>query len=290
MAADRPEDPVIGRYWRTVHASGAVQCLLCPHVCLLQSGEWGRCHARRNIDGSLTLPLYGFVSSLAIDPIEKKPLRRFLPGSRTFSVGFWHCTMQCPFCQNWEIAHPVSIIEEYLSPASLIAMALESGCPSISFTYSEPTLHIEYVMEAMTIAHRRGLKTVLVTNGNILARAARDILALTDATNVDLKTSDPSLYRDLLGGELKTVQNFIRIAASLCHTEVTSLVVPGILDQPEQMTDIARFLASVSPDMPLHITWYHPAWKWYKPPVTMAQYRRIVEAARPHLHAIYAAC
>jgi len=156
--------------------------------------------------------------------------------------------MDCPFCQNWEIAHPPFIQREIISPEQLIERALQSGCPSISFTYSEPLLHIEYVMAAMRLAHEKGLKTILVTNGNALETPARDILALTDATNVDLKTSDPGIYQRILGGSMKVTQRFIEIAAELCHVEVTSLAVPGVLDQVAHIEHIASFLASISPD------------------------------------------
>ena len=218
-----------------------------------------------NESAVLKIPLYGEISSIALDPIEKKPLRLFLPGTETFSVGFWHCTMRCPFCQNWEIAQPRHIGGKLISPEALIDMALDSGTPSISFTYSEPTLHIEYVKDCMVLARKRGLKTILVTNGNLLEKPALDILSLTDATNVDLKSFSSHIYHEILGGELKVVLNFIRMAFSLCHLEVTSLLVPGVLDSQSQIEGISGFLSSISRSIPLHITAYHPAYRWKKP-------------------------
>ncbi len=275
------------RYWRRLDDQ-RIQCLLCSHACILVNGARGHCNARENRAGSMILPQYAWISSIAIDPVEKKPLRRFMPNTWTYSVGFWHCTMDCPFCQNWEIAHPVRIEKDVIVPERLIELALESGCPSISFTYSEPTLHIEYVIEAMQRAHSRGLKTILVTNGNILPDPARDILLHTDATNVDLKTSDPAIYRDLLGGEIKVVQKFIQIAAELCHVEVTSLAVPGVLDSSDHIEEIAKFLASISPDIPLHITRYHPAWKFSRPPLSPETVHGMGVAAKRHLKYVYA--
>jgi len=266
---------------------GSVRCGLCPHSCLLREGASGVCGARKNEGGRLRLPFHGFISSIALDPVEKKPLRRFLPGTKTFSVGFWHCTMRCPFCQNWEIAHPVSVEKRYLSPEDLLDMAASSGAPSISFTYSEPCLHIEYVKECMVLAKRRGLKTILVTNGNILAEPADDILSLTDATNVDLKSFSASTYRNILGGELETVKNFIRIAHSACHVEVTSLLVPGILDDPDQIEGIASFIASISRRIPLHITPYHPAFKYGKAAIPAERMEEIAAPAYSRLDHVY---
>jgi len=259
------------RYWRRLDDQ-RIQCLLCAHACILSHGEQGHCKARENRAGSMFLPYYAWISSIAIDPVEKKPLRRFMPNTWTYSVGFWHCTMDCPFCQNWEIAHPIRIEKHIIMPEKLIELAVESGCPSISFTYSEPALHIEYVIESMQRAHDRGLKTILVTNGNVLPEPARDLLLHTDATNVDLKTADATIYRNLLGGEIKVVKKFIQIAAELCHVEVTSLAVPGVLDSVVQIEEIAQCLASISADIPLHITRYRPAWKFSRPPLSQPQY------------------
>jgi len=279
----------IARYWRLLE-NQRIQCLLCPHACILSNGERGHCNARENRGDSMVLPNYAWISSIAIDPVEKKPLRRFMPNTWTYSVGFWHCTMDCPFCQNWEIAHPSRAEKDIVVPQKLIELALASGCPSVSFTYSEPTLHIEYAAEAMQIAHRYGLKTILVTNGNVLPEPARDILLHTDATNVDLKTADPTIYRNTLGGDLKVVQKFIQIAAELCHVEVTSLAVPGVLDSPRQIEEISRFLASVSTEIPLHITRYHPAWKFSKASLPLEMLHEMGETAKEHLKYVYSYC
>jgi pyruvate formate lyase activating enzyme len=268
----------IGEYWTNLSDS-RIQCKLCPHACVLGENQEGRCKARKNIGQSMVLPYYGWVSSIAIDPVEKKPLRMFYPGTQTFSVGFWFCTMDCPFCQNWEISHPNHVFRRYVTPEKLIKLALDSGTPSISFTYSEPTLHIEYVKLAMREAKRSGLKTILVTNGNLLERPASDILELTDAVNVDIKANSLSVYHEVLGGELNIVRKFIQLAFKKCHVEVTSLLVPGILDSPDQIESIATYIASVSKAIPLHITWYHPAFQWTKPSLLFEEYERIAAPA-----------
>jgi len=275
-----------GEYFLNL-GDGRIQCRLCSHACSLGEGEAGECRARMNVNGKICLPFYGAISSIAFDPVEKKPLRQFLPGTRTFSVGFWHCTMRCPFCQNWRIAQPTNIEGEIMGPEALVDMAVASGLPSISFTYSEPCLHIEYVKSCMRLAKSRGLKTILVTNGNLLETPAKDILALTDATNVDLKCYSASTYHKILGGELEVVKNFIRIAHSLCHLEVTSLLVPGVLDSAGQIEGIASFLASLSRDIPLHITPYHPAYHWKEPALPMAEMKRIAAPATEHLNYVY---
>ncbi len=283
-------------YWKLVERD-KIQCLLCPRRCLIAEGRWGECKARGNNNRTMSIPFYGQVSSLAIDPVEKKPLRHFMPGSHTFSAGFWHCTMRCPFCQNWEIAHPefsrdfressAAVLSQgepgfggsYLDPEALVDKALASGCPSISFTYSEPCLHVEYLLDAMEIARKRGLKTILVTNGCLNLEPARRLLELCDATNVDLKSDSAETYREKLGGDIEAVKNFITSAAELCHLEITSLLVPGILDRPEQIEAIGRFIASVSRDIPLHITPYHPAYRWREPILGRRESESIAEPA-----------
>ncbi len=269
---------ITAEYWRP-EPDGATRCLLCPNACRLQSGEAGKCGARIGKNPGLDLPFHGAISSIAVDPIEKKPLLHFLKGSKTYSVGFWHCTMRCPFCQNWEIAQPRRTFMRTLPPETLIDMALDSGCPSISFTYSEPTLHIEYVKTCMKLARQAGLKTILVTNGNLLAQPASDILALTDATNVDIKTASDETYRTVLGGSLSTVKNFIQIAFEKSHVEVTTLLVPEVSDETAQIFQIASFLASIDRRIPLHITPYFPAYRWDKPPLDSTRTREIAEPA-----------
>lgn len=254
-------------HWRAEGGSGAITCELCPHGCRIAPGRGGICRVRRNEGGTMVLPYYGVVTALALDPIEKKPLHHFMPGSEVFSAGFVGCTMRCPFCQNWQISQELPSTRAELAalrsygPEALVAAALESGAPSVAYTYSEPTVHFEFVLAAMEAARAAGLRNVLVTNGCLEAGPARELLRLTDAANVDLKTWSAEAYEKTLGGRLETVLEFIRIAASLCHLEATTLVVPGLSDSAAGIEGIASFLASLSRDLPLHLSAFHPAWR-----------------------------
>lgn len=280
-----PKEPR-AEHWRASEGGRAV-CELCPHGCSLGEGRHGLCTVRRNIGGELRLPYYGSISSAAIDPIEKKPLHHFLPGSSVFSVGFVGCNLRCPFCQNWSISQEIPPELETFSPESLVEAARRSGSPSIAYTYSEPGVHFEFVRDAMRLARAAGLKNVLVTNGCLNASPARELLELTDAANVDLKTWSDEGYERVLGGNKAAVLEFLRIAASLCHLEVTTLVVPGFSDSKEGILAIADFLASMSPDIPLHLSAYHPAWKQTSPPTPPELLALLGKAASEKLNYVY---
>jgi pyruvate formate lyase activating enzyme len=256
--------PAKAEFWHT-EKGGFVVCDLCPHACRLAEGRSGLCKVRRNEEGKLRLPYYGLLSALALDPIEKKPLHHFMPGSSVFSAGFVGCNLRCPFCQNWHISQEVPPEFEAMTPEGLASAALSSGAPSIAYTYSEPCVHFEYVRDSMHASRSLGLKNVLITNGCLDPEPARELLGLTDAVNIDLKTWSASVYAKELGGNKDAVLEFIRLAAGLCLVEVTTLVVPGLSDDADGMASIAEFLASISPDIPLHLSAYHPAWKYEEP-------------------------
>jgi pyruvate formate lyase activating enzyme len=235
----------------------------------------------------MALPYFGLVSSLSTDPIEKKPLHHFLPGSAAFSVGFAGCNLRCPFCQNWSISQELPPRLEAFSPESLVKAALRSGAPSIAYTYSEPCVHFEFVRNAMTAARRAGLKNVLVTNGCLSPTPARELLALTDAANVDLKSWSADAYEKVLGGDRDAVLEFIRIASSICHLELTTLVVPGISDDEAGILSIASFIAGLSPDIPLHLSAYRPEWKFRSPPTDPALLASLAAAAGAQLRYVF---
>jgi len=274
-------------YWRRENADGGIVCELCPHGCHIADGHFGLCKVRKNEGGALALPFFSRITSLAEDPIEKKPLYHFLPGSHVFSVGFAGCNMRCPFCQNWRISQEIPSSLEALDPQGLIAMALKSGLPSIAYTYSEPTVHFEFVAAAMSAARAVGLKNVLVTNGTLESGPARELLNLTDAVNVDLKTWSSETYKKVLGGRRETVLSFIEEAFPRCHIEVTTLIVPEISDSMDDMTDLSGFLAGISPDIPLHISAYHPAWKHDAPPTSISHIEKLATVARKKLRFVY---
>lgn len=237
----------------------------------------------------MALPLGSLVSALALDPIEKKPLFHFFPGSKVFSVGFFGCNLACPFCQNWRISQDfyAQLEGQTLAPADLVRLARESGAPSLAFTYSEPSIHIEYLLEAAALARKAGLATVLVTNGSILGGPAGDLLPLMDAVNVDLKTWSRDSYRGVLRGDRDCVLNFISRASSLCHLEVTTLVVPGLSDSREGIEGIAAFLAGLDRAIPVHLSAYHPDWRYDRPPLEARALEALADLARTRLDFVY---
>jgi pyruvate formate lyase activating enzyme len=279
-------------YWRA-EKGGSIVCELCPHRCRIMEGRSGLCKARRNSGGIMCLPYYGLVSALALDPIEKKPLHHFLPGSAVFSAGFYGCNMRCPFCQNWQISQEgpespsSSVSPDRFTPEGLIAAALRSGSPSIAYTYSEPSLHFEFVLASMEAARTAGLKNVLVTNGCLEGEPARELLGRCDAVNVDLKTWSAEGYEKRLGGNKEAVLEFIRIASSLCHIEATTLVVPGLSDSAEGIGAITGFLAGLSNEIPLHLSAYHPDWKEDRPPPPVSLLDELARVARKQLRFVY---
>lgn len=241
---------------------GRALCPLCPRACRLKEGEKGFCGARVARGGKVQLEPYGFLSSLALDPIEKKPLAYFRPGSMILSCGFYGCNMRCPFCQNYHISFERGPGETY-EPAELVALAeslVPEGSCGIAFTYNEPLLAFEYIEETFRLCRARGLETVLVTNGNFLPDTIRRIAPLVSAWNIDLKCFTEEGYQKL-GGDFGCVKEAIRIAREYSHVEVTTLVVPGLSDSPDDMAREADWLASVDPAIPLHLSRYFPRYK-----------------------------
>jgi pyruvate formate lyase activating enzyme len=200
---------------------------------------------------------------MAVDPIEKKPLFHYRPGEKILSIGFTGCNMRCPFCQNWRISQSTEAAGNFVPPESIAAKALELGLRQIAYTYSEPLVHAEYVMECMAAAHRLGIANVLVTNGCVNEGPASEIIPLADAVNVDLKCFSDDGYRKILGGSLYAVKNFISMAfAKGIHIEITTLIVHGFNDSEPETDGCADFIASISREIPWHITACHPAYKW----------------------------
>jgi len=274
-------------FWEAADG-GSVRCGLCHHRCTIRPGRYGACRVRRNDGGRLVLPFHGAISGVAVDPIEKKPLYHFMPGTEVFSVGYVGCNLRCPFCQNYHISQSSDAVTERTTPAALVAAALRSGCPSIAHTYSEPVVHAEFVIAAMEEARKAGLSNVLVTNGCAEPAAARDLLDRCDAANVDLKAWDTAFYRDELGGDLDTVRAFIARAVSMgVHVEATTLVIPGKNDDDASMEGIAGFLAGLSPELPLHLSAYRPMYRYALPPTPPATLGRLAAVARRSLRHVY---
>ena len=269
-------------------SGGNIKCKLCPNNCVIQSGCFGLCGVRGSKNGRGIIPFYGFISSLAVDPVEKKPLYHFKPGSRILSLGFAGCNFRCPFCQNWHISQSTDISGRWMKPGEIISAALQQDTPSIAYTYSEPLVHAEYLLDCMALARRHGIANVLVTNGCVNAEAAGLILKLTDAANVDLKTFSAQTYKKTLGGDLQTVLDFIKLAGEMgVHVEVTTLVVPGLNDSNEELDAIADFIASDNARTPWHLSAYHPDYRWNAPPTDAGFLLSAAEEARKKLTFVY---
>lgn len=269
----------------------SVTCELCFHHCQLDEGQVGACRARANRDGAIRPLNYSRLTALALDPIEKKPLRRFRPGSLILSAGSFGCNLHCPFCQNAEIA--AAGAEAYTrdcSPEQLVQEALrlrDKGNIGVAYTYNEPLVGYEYVRDCAALVHRAGMVNVLVTNGTIAEAPWLKLLPLLDAVNIDLKGFTQSWYRRL-GGDLETVKRSIALAAPVCHVEVTTLVVPGENDSEEEMRALSAWLASVSPEIPLHVSRFFPRYRMQgRPPTPVDTVYRLAEVARERLLYVY---
>ena len=267
-------------------------CGFCFHHCSLDEGQTGFCRARMNRGGTIVPLNYGKVVSLALDPIEKKPLRRFHSGSTILSVGSFGCNLRCPFCQNHEIsmAGDGALRAEEIAPEKLAALAEElkpRGNVGVAYTYNEPLIGYEYVRDCAEAVHARGMLNVLVTNGTIGEAPWRALLPLIDAANIDLKGFTAAWYRRL-GGDLETVKRNIALAAAQCHVEVTTLLIPGENDGEDEIRAMTRWLADIDPDIPLHLSRFFPRYRMTdRPPTPVETVYRLAEVARESLRRVY---
>jgi pyruvate formate lyase activating enzyme len=249
-------------------AGGRVRCRLCAHLCRIAESRAGVCRVRRNEGGTLVTTSYGRAIAAAVDPIEKKPLYHFMPGSRSFSIAARGCNFQCGFCQNWRISQaprvdlgPLS--EEALAPVDIVDAAAAAGCLSISYTYTEPTIFFEYAHDTACIAKSRGLANAFVTNGYMTKEAVQAISPFLDAANIDLKSFRDAYYKRTCKARLQPVLDSITAMKKLdIWVEVTTLVVPGENDSSEELSDIARFIAATGREIPWHISRFHPDFKY----------------------------
>lgn len=268
-------------------------CNVCHNHCSLDEGQMGFCMARVCIDGAIISDNYGQITSIALDPIEKKPLARFFPGSLIVSVGSYGCNLRCPFCQNHTISYGLSPRPrtEYVSPKDLVNIALSytnEGNIGIAFTYNEPLIGYEYVRDTARLAHENGLKTVLVSNGCATLEVLNEILPYIDAMNIDLKGFTDEYYNDVLKGNRQMVMDFIEKAAASCHMEITTLIVPGYNDSEEEMTDISKWIAAIDKDIPLHISRYFPKFHMLDNPATDVDLiYHLADVARENLTYVY---
>jgi pyruvate formate lyase activating enzyme len=252
-----------------------VQCELCPKRCLISPGQSGECRVRINIDGVLRTVVYGYPCSIHVDPVEKKPLFHFLPGSRILSIATVGCNLHCKNCQNWEIsqANPEDSTAFPCSPQRLIALTKEANCPSLAYTYTDPIIYYEYTYDSAKLAKQAGIRNVLVTAGYINEEPWTRLLQYVDAANIDLKALSDEFYRDVCSATLKPVQDALIIAkASGVLVEVTNLIIPTLNDKPEQIRDLCRWLkVNLGGETPLHFSRFFPRYKMRHLPPTSAE-------------------
>jgi len=266
-----------------------VRCVLCPHHCKLKGGQVGLCRVRSNHSGVLFTSNYGEISSLALDPIEKKPLFHFYPGSWILSAGSFGCNLACSFCQNYSIAHgnPSTRFMEAQAMAELTWRSRSDASIGLAFTYNEPSIWYEYILATAPLLHEKGLKTVLVTNGYLEKEPLQRLLPYIDACNIDVKAFNEDFYPQLCRGKLQAVKETVERVVGHTHLEITTLLIPGINDSDEEIRELARWLADLDKDIVLHLSRYHPAYKLSLPPTPEETIKRAGAIAREYLHFVY---
>lgn len=243
-----------------------LDCFLCCHRCHIYEGKRGVCGVRENRDGTLYSLVYGRVIAETPDPIEKKPLYHFLPGTRSYSIATPGCNFKCGFCQNWQISQEYGDLRDYegryVEPHMIVDGAIRTRCASIAFTYTEPTIFMEYALDVARLAQQEGLRNAFVTNGYESPEAIKAMTGLIDAANIDLKSFSDEFYRSSCHGRLEPVLDSIRAMFEAgIHLEVTTLLVTAQNDSDEELVQIASFLAGISPDIPWHISRFHPDYR-----------------------------
>jgi len=277
-------DTVATTYWQRL-PDGRVQCDLCPRFCKLREGQRGLCFVRACRDGRIVLTTYGRSSGFCVDPIEKKPLNHFLPGTPVLSFGTAGCNLACRFCQNWDISksREIDTLADSASPEVIARAALDLGCRSVAFTYNDPVIFLEYAVDVARACRDAGVRTVAVTAGEICPGPREDFFRHMDAANVDLKAFTERFYHKVCAGDLQTVLDtltYLRHETDVWF-EITNLVIPGENDAPEEIDAMTRWIVEhLGPDVPVHFSAFHPDWKMQdRPPTPPATLRRAREIA-----------
>ncbi|MDH4134514.1 MAG: AmmeMemoRadiSam system radical SAM enzyme [Gammaproteobacteria bacterium] len=263
-----------GRWWHYLD-DGRIQCDLCPRDCKLHEGQRGACFVRQNVDGKMVLTTYGRSSGFCIDPIEKKPLHHFFPGSGVFSFGTAGCNLACKFCQNWDISKSKDMdrLMDQASPEEIALAAKKAGARSVAFTYNDPVIFAEYAMDTADACHAHGIKTVAVTAGYIHAEPRREFYSRMDAANVDLKAFTDDFYFRLTGAHLEPVLDTLRYVRHETNTwlEITTLLIPGKNDSDDELQAMTEWIArELGPEVPLHLSAFHPDYRMRDIPATPA--------------------
>ena len=281
------------KHWHRL-GDGRIQCDICPRDCKLQEGQRGLCFVRGRADDQLVLTTYGRSSGFCIDPIEKKPLNHFYPGSSVFSFGTAGCNLTCKFCQNWDMSksREMDRLMDEASPEAIARAAHQHGSQSVAFTYNDPVVFFEYALDTAEACHALGLKTVAVTAGYIHDAPRREFFARMDAANIDLKAFTDDFYVKLTGSHLQPILDTLLYVHhdTDCWLEITTLLIPGCNDSDNEITQLAAWVArELGPDVPLHFSAFHPDWKMQDvpptPPATLTRARRI--ALDAGLHYVY---
>lgn len=286
-------DTVETRYWEPLE-NGRVQCNLCPNHCRLPEGRRGACFVRMNQGGRIVLATYGRSSGFCVDPVEKKPLNHFMPGTPVLSFGTAGCNLACKFCQNWSISksRETDTLADSASPGAIADAAVRLGCPSVAFTYNDPVIFMEYAMDIARACHERGVRTIAVTAGYICDEPRREFFKCMDAANVDMKGFTENFYGKLCGAQL---QNVLETLLYLKHetgvwVELTTLLIPGENDSDAELDEMTKWVRrELGPDIPHHFTAFHPDYKMSEtpatPPETLTRAREI--AIRNGLRFVY---
>ena len=276
-------------------------CGVCFRQCKIEGGQTGFCGARTCREGKIVAGNYGKLTSVALDPIEKKPLKMFMPGSKILSLGSYGCNLRCPFCQNSSISWSQKAFEykdraDFYEPEEIVKSALElreHGNIGLAFTYNEPLIGYEFVRDTAKLAKASSLQNVLVTNGTASQKVLNEILPYIDAMNIDLKAFTTRFYKDFIGGDFQMVKDFITTAAKSCHVELTTLIIPDENDSEQEMRELSAWVAAlenqVGKKIPLHITRFFPAFKLTdKEPTPVNTILRLVKVAKEKLEFVFA--
>ncbi|MCR5341699.1 MAG: AmmeMemoRadiSam system radical SAM enzyme [Saccharofermentans sp.] len=267
-------------------------CEVCFRHCDIVEGKTGACKARGCVDGKITALNYGRYTSFALDPIEKKPLSRFYPGSNILSIGSYGCNLFCPFCQNHEISRSDGTgFAETVTPEKLAELAERykiKGNIGVAFTYNEPLICYEFIRDTAKLVKDKGMKNILVTNGTAELSVLEEIIPYVDAMNVDIKSFSETTYRDVLGGDLNMTRAFIERAVKDCHVELTMLIVPGMNDTEDEMREVSSWIAGLSEEIPFHISRFFPRYKMSDGmPTDVAKIYKLADIAREKLKYVY---
>lgn len=266
--------------------NNVVKCHLCPHNCIIKEGNLGICRVRKNVKGILIALNYGKHTSYAYDPIEKKPLYHFYPGSNIFSIGSFGCNLACDFCQNWNIAHEEPLAVE-MEDEDMLLLGKARGSIGIAYTYNEPSISYEYIYHISKLAKRKGLKNIMVTNGYINEEPLKELLPYIDAMNIDLKSINDDFYKNICNGSLSPVLRTIEMAAKCTHVEITTLVIEGKNSKEEEMDILGQWIADIDKTIPLHLSKYFPAYKMKLPETTYEVLLKSKQIINDYLDYVY---